>query len=342
MPPTVFSLIHPILCPLLPNVSRRAMGPKDRSRGKATRKLQVVEGVYARRMSLRSMANWVRGYKLTMSDGKSFLGAVYYELGKTFHCAGHLKFCENGLHFSKEALHARHIMARYSMRNVALWEVRAKPDRLKTDVSADGLAEKSITDELFMERKLSDAECKEKLTGWMHTAKPSFFDMGYGSPLDSDDSWVYYYKGTPFAFTACHKVGSKRVLQIGLMREPSLWVWTPLSSRREIDDSPETLEKVTVGLRQEVERYLSRILHESKQVSRHFQYDDEHTNWMYASNDRPMGVLVYRTPFDETDKNFLDFSDDGLSTHVASLEEATALVDRRLATGSYEDPAPGR
>ncbi len=309
------------------------MGPKDRSRGKATRKLQVIEGVQTRRQSLRSMANWVRGYKLTRWDGKSFVAPVFYELGKTYHCAGELKFCENGLHFSKEALHARSIMNNYPMRNIALWEVRARPDHLKTDASNPGLAEKSITDELFMERKLSDEECKEKLTGWLHAWKPIIFKMEDGSKLLSDDSWVYYHKGTLFGFTVCQYVGSKRVLRIGLMRCSG---WSSLNSQREIDGSPETLEQAMGEMRQDVERYLGRILLEGKQASSRFQYMDEHLKWLHGE---AYGMVTYRTPFDETDKNFVDLRGDGFSTHVASLAEATALMDRRIATGSYNDPA---
>ncbi len=311
------------------------MGPKDRSRGKATRKLQVIEGVQKRRRSLRSMTDWVRGYKLTERNGMSFFGSVQYELGKVYHCPGELIFCQNGLHFSKEALHTRAIMNYSSMRRVELWEVRAKPNRLRTNFAADGLAEKSITDELFMERKLSDAECREKLTGWVHSSRLIEFGLGNGSYIPSYDSWVYYYNGTEFGFTACQTVGSKRVLRFGLMRE---WLCAPVSARREIDDSPETLQNAMAEMRREAERYLGRILLESKEVSKHFRYADEHIKWIHGDP----GVVTYRTPFDETDKNFVDPRDGGFDTHVASLAEATALMDRYLTTGSYSDPATDR
>ncbi len=329
------------------------MGPKSRSRGKATRKLQVIESVQARVLPLRRMRDWVRGYKLTRLDGMSFVGAVQYELGKTYHCTGELEFCHNGLHFSKEALHARHIMPLYNMRKIALWEVRAKPNRLKTDAARDGLAEKSITDELFMERKLSHAECEEKLTGWMHTQRPCFFDKGTGYRLASDDSSVYYYKGTAFAFISCETHGSVRVFHIGLMHDGHPLGWPPFRSRREIECSPETLQKAIAEMRQEVERYLDRILQESKQKSEHFHYVGAWIQWSFRTDDllkraayfrkdlpERMKLIIYRTPFNETHKNFVDFNGGGFSTHVASLEEATALVDRRLATGSYDNPAP--
>jgi len=177
--------------------------PKSRSRGKATRRLKTVTaGAGASPGQLRYLqwrlrsagpadpvkpielaerpvrfktdakkaAGWVSVYKITLPNGCSVNGRppVLFREGKISRVNGALKMCYNGLHSSVNPLHALFSMCYLRRQQIALWKAKADP-KGRINERSNGI-EKSVSSALYMERKLTDEERDEKLTGWVeHT-----------------------------------------------------------------------------------------------------------------------------------------------------------------------------
>lgn len=284
--------------------------PKKRSRGKAVRALRVVTtGVVPSRGQLKqikSMKGWRIGYKLTDADGRSIFGTprIQFEEGKVTSVAGKLEICKWGLHFSGHPLDALHVLAAVNLPKMALWMVRAK--RWGMVKHYDGGVVKFASKSLYMERKMTDSERDQRLTGWVE------------SKTGRDHTYHFYAKGVHVARVA-NWYGNGHELDIfgGCM---------VLQTRGA--EPPFTVSSLMAM----VEAWAKATEEEAKKPTGPFKFEKALTRWVWQDGDYLYDyIVVYQTPFDDHTHNMLvNRREGGRHVHFcAKLEDAIAFVNNK-------------
>lgn len=291
------------------------MAPKSRSRGKAARK-PCPRAKGAARFSDRAKKveeqKWIRGFKITRADGRSFRGnpSVLFEVGQTYRVEGDVVVCKNGLHFSPTALEAWASCPVHYMRQAgyAVFEVKAEESKTKSTpagrLGGDNVV-KSAASELHVERKLDRAEMDKLLTGWTH-------------PLTSRHNH-YVFQGVELA--TVNAVDDRAFVRYG----SRVGVGPAIHEQRFTTSGESTALRKAVN---HVEAYVARfekVLGENKNKESVFVYKPQTLRWVFV---RHGAVLAsFRPQIDHEDSSFFVVHSTAWNRDLPhDLEEADEIV----------------